>query len=87
MRTTLNIEDDALLANRKYAHEREISLGQAASDLIHRGAEGLPRFKTRNGCVVFELPAGTPPLNGETLKEWEETTYEEEHRRAFSPRR
>jgi hypothetical protein len=87
MRTTLNIEDDALLVIKKYAEKREISLGQAASDLVHRGAESLPQFKTKNGWVVFELPPGTPPLTNETLDEWEKADHGEEHRRAFSPRR
>jgi len=87
MRTTLNIDDEALLVIKKYAEEREISLGQAASDLVHRGAGNLPRFKTKNGWVVFDLPPGAPPLTGELLDEWEKAEHVEEHRRAFSPRR
>jgi hypothetical protein len=87
MRTTLNIEDDALQVIKKYAEERDISLGQAASDLVHRGAESLPQFKTRNGWALLELPPETSPLTNETLAEWENSDYEEEHRRAFSPRR
>jgi hypothetical protein len=87
MRTTLNIEDEAVSVIRKYAEEREVSLGQAASDLIYKGAESLPNFKTKNGWVVFELPPGTPEITNETLDEWEKEEHEEEHRRAFSPRR
>lgn len=87
MRTTLNIEDAALSVIRKYAEEREISLGQAASDLVYRGAGSLPQFKTKNGWVVFELPPGAPPISKETLDKWENAEHEEEHRRAFSPRR
>ena len=87
MRTTLNIEDDALDVIKKYAHEREISLGRAASDLIHRGAESIPQFATRNGWVVFDLPAGSPPLTGEMVEEMEKAGYDEEFRRALSPRR
>jgi hypothetical protein len=87
MRTTLNIEDEALSVIRKYAAEREISLGQAASDLVHRGAASLPRFKKKNGWVVFDLPPGTPPLTNQLLDEWEKAEHDEEHRRAFSPRR
>jgi hypothetical protein len=34
MRTTLNIEDEALLVIKKYAEERAIPLGRAASDLV-----------------------------------------------------
>jgi hypothetical protein len=87
MRTTLNIEDEALSVIKKYAEEREISLGQAASDLVHRGAGSLPQFKTKNCWVVFELPAGTPPITIETLDEWGKAEQEDDHRRAFSPRR
>jgi hypothetical protein len=87
MRTTLNIDDDALSVIKKYAEEREISLGQAASDLVHRGAENLPQFKTKNGWVIFETPPGGPPLRKETLDEWEQEDHREEQRRAFSPRR
>jgi hypothetical protein len=81
MRTTLNIEDDALLLIKRYAEDREISLGRAASDLIHRGAEGIPRFETKNGWVVFDVPPG------EVSVEDEKADYDEEFRRAFSPRR
>jgi hypothetical protein len=57
----VNIEDEALSVIRKYAEEREISLGQAASDLVHRGAgepspvqdkERLGRFRTSPGIVA-----------------------------------
>ena len=87
MRTTLNIEDEAVSLLKKYAQERDISLGQAASDLIHRGVESLPQFKTKGGWVIFDLPAGAPPLTNELLDKWESEEYEEEYRRAFSPRR
>ena len=81
------MDDDALLAIKKYAGDRRISLGRAASDLVHRGVVSLPQFKTKNGWVIFELPAGTPPLTTHTLNAWEKAEGEEEHRRAFSPRR
>ncbi len=87
MRTTLNIDDDALLTIKKYAEEREISLGQAASDLVHRGAESLPQFKTKNRWVVFDLAQGTPPVTIDILDERENEDYVEEHLRSFSPRR
>ena len=87
MRTTLNIDEQAFSAIKKYADERDISLGQAASDLIHRGAESLPHFKTKNGWVIFEASPGTPPITNEMLDELEKADYEEEYRRAVSPRR
>jgi hypothetical protein len=87
MRTTLNIEEDAFSTVKKYAEDRGISLGHAASDLIHRGAESVPQFKTKNGWVIFEVPAGTPPITSETVEKLEKAEYDEEFRSALSPRR
>lgn len=86
MRTTLNIEDEAFLLIKKYAEERAISLGQAASDLVHRGAESIPRFKLKNGWVLFELALGSSPITNDHLADFEKTDNEAEHQRAFSPR-
>jgi hypothetical protein len=82
MRTTLNIEEEALLVIKRYADEREISLGRAASDLIHRGAESIPQFNRKNGWVIFDAPASE-----DMVREGEEAEYDEEFRRALSPRR
>jgi len=87
MRTTLNIEDDALLVIKKYAEERAIPLGQAASDLVHRGAESLPQFQIKNGWVILDLPSGKAPITNEMIDELEKADYEQEFQRAISPRR
>lgn len=87
MRTTLNIEDEALAMLKQYAEERRLSLGEAASDLIRRGTEAAPKFKTKGGWAVFELPPGSPPLTTELVKQYEEEEWKEEYRRAMSPRR
>jgi hypothetical protein len=43
VRTTLNIDDEALAVAQTYARARDLKLGQAVSDLILRGgAEKLP---------------------------------------------
>jgi hypothetical protein len=47
----------------------------------------LPRFKEKNGWVVFELPAETQALTSESLATSENAEHEEEYPRAFSPRR
>ena len=78
----MNIEEGAMVMLKRYAEDREISLGQAASDLIHRGMESRPRFETKNGWVVFDVPAGP-----DIVPESEQAEYDEEYRRAFSPRR
>jgi hypothetical protein len=58
-----------------------------AAGISRQRAGALPQFKTKNGWVIFELPAGADPLTAETLDEWEKAEHEDEHRRAFSPRR
>jgi hypothetical protein len=40
MRTTVNIAEDALLAARHVAQRERISLGDAISELVRRGATG-----------------------------------------------
>ena len=87
MRTTLNIDDEALELIRKYAEERSITLSQAASDLVHRGSRAIPKFKMKNGWPQIELPPGSPPSTTEMVKQWEREYEEEEIRRALSPRR
>ena len=38
MRTTLNLAEDALIAAQALARRRRISLGEAVSELVRRGA-------------------------------------------------
>ena len=38
MRTTLNLADDALIAAQTLARRQQISLGEAVSELVRRGA-------------------------------------------------
>jgi hypothetical protein len=82
MRTTLNIEEDALLVIKRYAEERELSLGRAASDLIHRGAASIPQFDSKNGWVIFKVP-----VSDDVVQVCEEAEYDEEFRHALSPGR
>lgn len=42
MRTTLNIEEDALIAAQHVAARRGISLGSAVSALLRAGAQAAP---------------------------------------------
>lgn len=84
MRTTLNIEDETLAKLKKYAEDRRMSLGQAASSLIERGVESVPKFKTRNGFALIESPPGSPEITEELLDKWEAEEYEEEYKRAMS---
>jgi hypothetical protein len=87
MRTTLNIDDDALKLLREHASRRKLSLGEAALDLIHKGIESEPKFKKKNGWVILDRPRGLPPLTTELLEQFKREEEEEELRRAFPSRR
>lgn len=52
MRTTLNLAEDALIAAQALARRRRISLGEAVSELVRRGA----------GATA--TPATATPLRG-----------------------
>lgn len=52
MRTTLNLEEDALLAAQALARRQRISLGQAVSRLIRAATQSAP------------LPPPAAPLRG-----------------------
>lgn len=69
MRTTLTLEDDAFDTAQNFARARSLKLSQAVSELIRLGsAQRLP-IRQRNGVWVFELPADTPPVTAERVRE------------------
>lgn len=60
MRTTLNLEDDALLVAKRFAERQKLSLGEAVSQLVRRGAQhpadgAAPRASLRGRFAL--LPA------------------------------
>ena len=71
MRTTLNLDDDALKLLREYSQTRSLALGKAASELVRRGANAPVPTRVVDGFVVFDLPAGGPKISSERVKELE----------------
>jgi hypothetical protein len=68
MRTTINIDDEALHLARELGEARGISLGDAASFLIKRGLSvSLPHHE-RNGFVLFSVDPGTPPFGPDDVE-------------------
>jgi hypothetical protein len=64
MRTTLDVEDDVLLAAREIARQRGVSMGKVLSDLARQALSrqdtttvrnGLPQFPIRPGAGVVTL--------------------------------
>ena len=69
MRTTLNLEEDAMAAAQAYARARAIKLGQAVSELIRRGSAEKVAMKQVNGVWVFDLPSDTPKVTARQVKQ------------------
>jgi hypothetical protein len=72
MRTTLSIDPEVLSAARKLAASRSTSLGEVISELARRGLEARAKVGSRHGFPVFEVPANSPPLTPEQVREDED---------------
>jgi hypothetical protein len=69
MRTTLNLDDDALELLRKYSQTRSVALGKAASELVRRGANAPVQTKLVNGFWTVVLPKGGKKITSERVKQ------------------
>jgi hypothetical protein len=68
MRTTLNLDDDALKTLKNYAKGRRLALGKAASELVRRGVDAPLKTRTINGLQVVVLPADSPKVGSDLVK-------------------
>jgi hypothetical protein len=59
MRTTLTLDSDVVELARRLARSRRISLGQAVSELVRRGATAPLATTERHGLAVVRLPKGS----------------------------
>ena len=71
MRTTLSIDDEVFELANKYAESRSIGLGKAVSELVRKGLRAPTPTRVENGFVVFDVPADSPPITTERVKELE----------------
>ncbi len=71
MRTTLNLDDDALEMVRQYSEARSVALGKAASELVRKGFSSPTPTRIVNGIVVFDIPPDSPRITTERVKELE----------------
>lgn len=67
MRTTLNLDEDVLLAARELAAGERRSLGAVVSELARRGLTPA-RVATDDGLPVIRAAAGTPPITPEMVR-------------------
>jgi hypothetical protein len=69
MRTTLSLDDDAMLAIRAYSKQNDVSIGQAASELIRRGARFRLGVRFVNEVPVFDVPEDFPAIRAEAARD------------------
>jgi hypothetical protein len=68
MRTTLNLDEDALKLLREYSQTRSLALGKAASELVRRGANAPVQMQMVNGFWSVVLPKGGKKISSERVK-------------------
>jgi hypothetical protein len=69
MRTTLNLDDDALQILREYSETRSLPLGKAASELVRRGVRAPVRMEMVNGFCQVVLPKGSTKITSARVKQ------------------
>ena len=57
MRTTLDLDEDVLMAVKQVAAATGRSAGAAASELIRRGLSEVRTLQERDGILLFPQPA------------------------------
>ena len=66
MRTTLNLDDDVVIAARELARDERRSIGAVVSELARRGLAPA-QIAADEGLPVIRVPAGTPAITPETV--------------------
>jgi hypothetical protein len=67
VRTTLDIDDDVVVAARELAVSQRRSLGAVISELARRGLTPA-RIEADDGLPVIRVPSGTPPITAEIVR-------------------
>jgi hypothetical protein len=67
MRTTLDIEDDVLLAARAIARQRGVSMGKVLSTLARQALTQQPLATTRHGVPLFPVRSDARPVTLELV--------------------
>ena len=69
MRTTVDIEEDVLLAAKSLARTRRESLGRVVSHLLRRALQRETYDSERNGVPLLKVKKGAGPVTPEQINE------------------
>ena len=69
MRTTLDVEDDVLMAAREIARRRRLSVGKVLSELARQALTQPTERATRNGLPLFPVRPEAGVVNLELVNQ------------------
>ena len=69
MRTTLDLEEDVLLATKEIARQRGVSLGKVLSDLARQALSCQEAATERNGVPLFPIQPGASVVTPELVNQ------------------
>lgn len=69
MRTTVDLEDDVLIAVKDLARQRGVPMGKVLSDLARQALVGQPSGGTRNGIPLFPIQPDAGVVTLETVNQ------------------
>jgi hypothetical protein len=68
MRTTLDIDEDVLMAAREISRRRGVAMGQVVSDLARQALSSGASGGTRNGLPVIPVQPGAGVVTPELVR-------------------
>lgn len=74
MRTTLDVEEDVLLAAREIARQRGVSMGKVFSDLARQALSRHDATAARNGLPLFPIRPGAGIVTLELVNQLRDET-------------
>jgi hypothetical protein len=72
VRTTLNIDDDLVIAAKSLAQERKVPMGEIISGWIRNGLNSNKAFASKSGLPVFAVGPSAQPITLEHVKRHED---------------
>ncbi len=74
MRTTIDLEEDVLLAAKEIARQRGVTIGKVISDLTRQAMTRSVAVTTRAGIPLFPVQADAGPITLELVNQLRDET-------------
>ena len=87
MRTTLDIEDEILMAAKELARIKHSTAGKVMSELARQALTQKPVYETRNGIPQLPIRRDGRPMTLELVRQIQDELDAEDAQRAQEPRR